>query len=258
MEAIIKRIELKKILNRYYFVLEIQDINENVYIVDKPFCSDLINFRRQVFGIMAACNQFDLLRLTTSNPEYKDVVGYYSNGLQILENDQNKWFSYDKRTGKYFCDDAKEDVRKLFKTIVDNNLGDVSVNKGEIQSIESASGVFQIFFNSNGLGTFMNTGQIYYGFCYPIGIGSADNKESVKIAATVFQSFIISLMKFYNVTDLLCLGGKIEQYPVVEIELDKNNKISQISSLVTGMGLKINDGFEIVNNFENNEKKVLG
>lgn len=137
-------------------------------------------------------------------------------------------------------------------------MGDVSVNKGEIQSIESVSGVFQIFFNSNGLGTFMNTGQIYYGFGYPIGIGSVDNKENVKIAATAFQSFIISLMKFYNVTGLLYLGGKVEQYPVVEIELDKNNKISQISSPVTGIGLKINDGFEIVNNFENNEKKVLG
>lgn len=104
----------------------------------------------------------------------------------------------------------------------------------------------------------MNTGQIYYGFGYPIGIGSVDNKDSLKIAATAFQSFIISLMKFYNVTDLLHLGGNIEQYPIVEIELDKNNKIAQISSPVTGMGLKINDGFEIVNNFENNEKKIFG
>lgn len=71
MEAIIKRIELKKILSRYYFVLEIQDVNGCVYIVDKPFYNDLINFRSLVFGVMVACNQFDLLRLTTSNPEYK-------------------------------------------------------------------------------------------------------------------------------------------------------------------------------------------
>ena len=43
-------------------MVELQDENGNIHIVDKPFSASESNFRRQLFGLMAACNQFDLLK----------------------------------------------------------------------------------------------------------------------------------------------------------------------------------------------------
>ena len=256
MEAVIKKIKLKNILNRYYFSLEIQSVDGKVYHVDKPLLSDPISFRKQVFGIMAACNQFDLLRLSSDNPIYKEVIGYYSNGLQIIENNKNEWFSYNKKTSSYFCDQSSQSVKELFSMAVNKKIPDVSVNKGRIESISSGSGVLQIFFKSNGLGTFMNTGQVYYGFGYPIGIGSVDDKESIKIASLSFQSFILSIMNFYGVDDLLELSGKIDKYPIVDITVDKN-KIKSITSFETGMGISIGKSYEIINLFSPEKVKMF-
>lgn len=256
MEAVIKKIKLKNILNRYYFSLEIQTVDGKVYYVDKPLLSDPISFRKQVFGIMAACNQFDLLRLSSDNPIYKEVIGYYSNGLQIIENNKNEWFSYNKKTSSYFCDQSSQSVKELFSMAVNKKIPEVSIDKGRIESISSGSGVLQIFFKSNGLGTFMNTGQVYYGFGYPIGIGSVDDKESIKIASLSFQSFILSIMNFYGVDDLLELSGKIDKYPIVDITVDKN-KIKSITSFETGMGISIGKSYEIINLFSPEKVKMF-
>lgn len=256
MEAIIKGIKLKSILNRYYFSLEIQGVDGNVYHVDKPLLSDPISFRKQVFGIMAVCNQFDLLRLGSDTPVYKEVAGYYSNGLQIIENEQDEWFSYDKKRSVYFCDEASKSVKEVFSMAVSRRLPDVSIDKGRIESIASGSGVLQIFFKSNGLGTFMNTRQVYYGFGYPIGIGSTEDKEGIKSSSLSFQSFILSIMKFYGVTDLLKLSGKVDKYPIVDITFDKN-KVINITSLETGMGISIGKSYEIINVFEPEKVKMV-
>lgn len=256
MEAVIKKIKLKNILNRYYFSLEIQSVEGKVYHVDKPLLSDPISFRKQVFGIMAACNQFDLLRLSSDNPIYKEVIGYYSNGLQIIENNKNEWFSYNIKTSSYFCDQSSQSVKELFSMAVNKKIPDVSVNKGRIESISSGSGVLQIFFKSNGLGTFMNTGQVYYGFGYPIGIGSIEDKEIINSASLSFQSFILSIMNFYGVDDLLKLSGNIDKYPIVDITVYKN-KIKSITSFETGMGISIGKSYEIINVFEPEKVKMF-
>lgn len=250
MEAIIKSIKLKRILNRYYFYIEIQDVEGNHYNIDKPLLSDPVSFRKQVFGIMAACNQFDLLKLGSDTPIYKEVTGYYSNGLQVLEDESGKCFIPDKKTTLYCCEDMNQSFKELFNIAVARKLPNVSIDKGRIESIRSASGVWNIFFNSDGLGTFMQTlGQIYYGFGYPINIGSTENKESIKRASLSYQSFILSIMEFYGVDDLLKLAGKVDNYPVVEIAVDKN-RIVNITSLETGMGFSIGKNYEIINVFE--------
>ena len=250
MEAIIKSIKLKRILNRYYFNIEVQDIEGNYYNIDKPLLSDPVSFRKQVFGIMAACNQFDLLRLGSDNPIYKEVTGYYSNGLQILEDEKGKCFLPNKKTAVYCCEDMNQSVKELFNIAVSRRLPDISVDKGKIESIRSASGVWNIFFNGDGVGTFMQTfGQIYYGFGYPINIGSTENKEGIKRASISYQSFVLSIMKFYEVNDLLELAGKVDNYPVVDITVDKN-RIVNITSLETGMGFSIGKNYEIINVFE--------
>lgn len=256
MEAIIKKIKLKSLLNKYYFSLEIQSIDGKVYHIDKPLLSDPISFRKQVFGIMAACNQFDLLRLGNDNPAYKEVIGYYFNGLQIIENEQKEWFSYDKKRSIYFCEEGSQSVKELFSIAVNRKIPDVFIDKGRIESISSGSGVLQIFFKSNGLGTFMNTGQVYYGFGYPIGIGSTEDKEGIKNASLSFQSFILSIMKFYGVDDLLKLSGRVDKYPIVDITVDKN-KIKNITSLETGMGISIGKNYEIINVFDPKKAKIF-
>lgn len=245
MEAIITKIELKRFLKKYYFSLELRDSNGNAYIVDRPFCNDEIQFRRMVFGIMAACNQFDLLKLGSDSPKYKEVIGYYNNGLELLENERDEWFSYNKKTGTYFCGESVQSLKDLYKVASERNAFEVFVKSGRIESITSASGVFQVFFNADGVGTFMNTGQIYYGFGEPIGIGDPNNRESVRIASNAFQSFIISIMKLYGVKDLLELSGNVDKYPLVDITVDKKKVIS-IISLETGMGFLIGKEYEFV------------
>ena len=255
MEAVIKRIELKKFFKNYYFVVEIQDIDGNVYVIDKPFCSDEENFRKVVFGLMASCNQFDLLRFCTENPLYKNVVGYYNDGLKIIENEKDQWFSYDSKQGKFFCASSSQELKDLYDRAEKRRIPNIYVNDGKIESITSASGVFQIFFHSKSYGTFMNTGQIYYGFGYPIGIGTPDNKENVKIATGAFQSFILSIMDFYGVADLLHLGGVIDHYPEVEITVNRG-KVTSITSSETGMGFSIGKDYKIINAFEPKNVKI--
>ena len=249
MEAIIKSIKLKNVFNRYFFVIELQDINGITYYVDKPFLSDSINFRKQVFGIMAACNQFDLLKLGSNTPLYKDVVGYYSNGLKILENDQDKWFTYDSRTSRYFCECSDNKIKELFKVVSERDVFDTFVKKGKIESIKSQSGVFQIFFKSDSVSAFMNTGQIYYGFGYPINIGDSSNLNDIKRSSENFQSFIVNIMKFYGIDDLLMFSGKADINPLVDIVISKN-KVVNITSLETGMGISIGKNYDIINVFK--------
>lgn len=246
MEAIITKIELKRILKKYYFSIELKDSKGVAYVVDRPFCNDEIQFRKMVFGVMAACNQFDLLKLGSDSPIYKDVKGYYNSGLEIIENEKDEWFSYNKKNGTYFCGESLQELKDLFKVASERNAFEVFVKNGKIESITSGSGVFQIFFNSNAAGTFMNTGQIYYGFGDPIGIGNPNNKENVKIATTAFQSFIINIMKFYGVNDLLELSGNVDRFPLVDITVDKK-KVTSITSLETGVGFSIGRGYEIIN-----------
>lgn len=255
MEAIITKIKLKKLFKKYYFAIELCDQSGNVYCIDKPFLNDKIQFRKMVFGIMAACNQFDLLRLGSDSPIYKEVKGYYSNGLEIIENSEDRWLLYNKKTNTYFCGDSNHQIKELYANASKRNF-DISINNGRIESITSGSGVFQLFFNSDGVGTFYNTGQIYYGFGYPIGIGDPENEENVKIATDAFQSFILSIMEFYGVTDLLELSGNVNKYPLVDINVSRK-KVTSITSLETGMGISIGEKYEIVNTVEMDYKKTL-
>lgn len=87
MQAIIQKLELKNFLNRHYLKVELLDDNGVKRNLDNPFLSDDINFRKQVFGILCACDNFDLMRLATNNPKQRKMIGYYQNGLQILENE---------------------------------------------------------------------------------------------------------------------------------------------------------------------------
>ena len=99
-------------------------------------------------------------------------------------------------------------------------------------------------------------GQVYYGVGYPIGIGSAKDEEKVKVSALLFQSFILNIMKFYGVDDLLKLSWQMDKYPIVDITFDKN-KVKYITSLETGIGFSIGKSYEIINVFEPEKVKLV-
>ena len=95
----------------------------------------------------------------------------------------------------------------------------------------------------------MNIGQLYYGFGYQIDIGDSNNFDSVYKSSLSFQSFVLSLMKFYGIDYLLMFGGKVDKYLVVHINVNKNRVVT-ITSLETGIGLSIGKKCDIINVFD--------
>ena len=249
MDAVIKKIKLKKLLSKYYFSLELHAVDGNVYVVDKPFLSDPVNFRKQVFGIMAACNQFDLLKLGSDSPVYKEVTGYYLGVPRLFENEKGYTFGSKIDSSIYFYDKMEPNLKKEFHLAADINR-EVLIGKGKIERISSASGALIIFFSGEHYSySMVSNGQIYYGMGYPIIIGSTSDKKIVMESSLSYQSFILAIMKFYEVDDLLELSGNVNNYPTVNITVD-NGKVVNITSLETGMGFSIGKRYEIINVFK--------
>lgn len=255
MQAIIQKLELKKILNRHYIKMELIDENGVKRSLDNPFLSDDINFRKQVFGILSACDCFDLMMLATDNPKPKKIVGYYQNSLQILENENKEWLSLNKKTVLYECKKPDKNTRAIFDTLVERKIFNGYKEEGIIESIVSRSGTFQLLFTGKSCSTFFITNQIYCGFGYPLTIGTNANPNVTALSAKGFTSFIVSLMQLFGINDLLKFGGNIDKLPIVEIELNKANKISSITNRSTGMGLLIDKEYKIINIFELEEQK---
>jgi len=245
MIALINKVELKKSINNYYFKIELTDLNGNIHIINKPFLNDPINFRKQVFGIMAACGNYDLLTLATDNPIKKRVIGYYINGLQMLENEKSEWLTYDKELKEFKCARIDKKKKKIVQTIAESHISDIMIEEGNIECILSESGTIQLLFKGENITSFYLTGQIYYGFGYPLNIGDEKNIVTVKESSQKFTSFIVSLMHFYGTNDLLHFGGNINKLPIVNISLN-NNQVESITNMSTGLGLSIGKDYNIV------------
>lgn len=254
MEAIIKKLELRKIANNYYIKIDLTDSNGNNYTIDNPLLSDPISFRKQVFGIMSACGTYDLMKLSTDNPCPKKVIGYCTRGLEILENHKKHWLTYDNEKDEYICKKNNSKQIKLINSLIKTNTTNLSKKEGKIMSILSQNGVFNLLFSSSTSSAFFTTNQIYYGFGYPINIGNENDVANTKKSAQIFTSFIVSVMQFYGVNDLLKLGGRIDKFPLVSITVDQNNNVNSIYNLDTGIGLTINDNYGIVNIYELEKK----
>lgn len=259
MKAIVKSIELKKIVNRYYLKVTIESQNKE-YVLANPLLSDPINFRKQVFGMLSACNCYDLMRLAREVPVPQEALGYYfeKGGCKIFENKDGQWMLFHEKTGTYSCQKADEDTKQLIKMAEERKISNVEVSKGTIESVTSASGVFNILFQrEEGGAYFYRTGQIYFGFGSPINIGNKATQSEKMESAKMFTSFIASLMKFCNKEDLLKLGGEIERYPEVDITLDHSNKINSIRNATTGLGFSIGKNYEIIDSSKTQENERL-
>lgn len=258
MEAIIKELKLKKFLNKYYFRIELCDIDGCTYVVDKPFLSNPIDFRKQVFGIMSAVGSYDLMKLATDDPNKNKVLvmGPSSRGIEILSNSDNTWLTFDDEKDVYVSLKNEKKKHKRLEKLVKENRTNISIEEGNIESIESASGCFQLLFMGKSLSKYYITSQIYYGFGKPINIGDEKNVDNTKRSAGWFTSFIVSLMNFYGIDDLLQFGGKKDKLPVVEMSVSDNNEVRTITNPNTGLGLSITDKYNIINVFEAENIKV--
>lgn len=258
MQALIKSVELKKFLGRYYFKITLIDVNGYTHVINRPFLNSPIHFRRQVFGIMSACGSYDLMRLATENPISKKVTGYYLNKLIVLENDNNEWFYLSKKEERYVCKviDDNDPKREIMRISLKSFGIDGVKASGFIKNIRSASGIYSMFFDGDHLTSwFLCDKQIYWGFGDPITIGNADDKNEASKSAKDYQSFIVSLMEFYGINDLLLFGGKTDKLPIVELNFD-NDMIVSITNPDTGLGFSLDDEYKFINIFDDKKKKV--
>ncbi len=263
MEALIKKLEVKKILNGYYIIIELIDKNGNVHIIDNPFVHDVINFRKQFVGLMYACGSFDLMKWATNQPIPKKVIGYEyetSDKLLLLENDKKNWFYFNKIKKEHTCEKASKKQKITINNLLTNHL--ILKENGIIKNITSESGTFILSFvndRNNGIGVL--AGQTYLNLIYPFNIGSKldeKNTDLTKQSAKLFTSFLINLMNFYEITDLLDFGQNKDKLPLVEINIDHNNEISSITNPNTGMGLNLSTKYQynVISLFENEKQRM--
>ena len=256
MQAIVKSIEVKKVLNRYYLKIVMESQNKQ-FVLDNPLINDPINFRRELFGILTACNCYDLMRLAREVPVPKEATGYYTEraGYEILENKSGNWLAFNRKTERYTCEKADENLKKFIQMAQDYHVSAVDVNEGTIESIQSRSSVFSIMFQGKIGVSFFTTKQIYWGFGHPINIGNSNDKKGTLKSANMFTSFIVSLMKFFEKDNLLEIGGDIKKYPEVEITLDHSNRVSVIKNAVTGKGFCIGRNYEMIDPMKGQEQE---
>lgn len=242
MEAIINSIELVKINNnRCYFKVKLVDEQGNLigYFGNSKL-SDNINFRKQTFGILAACDCFDLLRVSSDSPEFLPIYLEYDSYDRITSiiNMDGDCFS--------FIGDGRYGINKHSLENVDG-----VENCGQILSITSRSGVFMIMVQTQVFVTSYVTGSVYFGFGYPLGNESSDLEPYyINLSANKFKTFIESILQIYKTNDLLELSRTSAlSYPRVLVEMDSRGKIVSIGNDKNNYYLTQNgNSYEIVDN----------
>jgi len=104
--------------------------------------------------------------------------------------------------------------------------------------------------------SYFTTNQIYYGFGHPLNIGDETNIPYVLEAASLFNSFLTSLLTFYHTNDLLNLGGKKDNHPKVSITLNKLHKITSITNPETMQGLILDKNYSLITNTEETKRTL--
>lgn len=248
MQAFIKSIKLKKTKNRQSYLSASLCDEQGHYIgtFGNSKISDPVNFRTFLFGIMGACDCFDLLKLSANSPKEKEIEYYYlPNDSKIIINENN--LALAKHTnGGYFCSKLDPRLERLCE------LKKVPREKGHITHIKSASGVFLIGINSRCGFTNFVTNQIYYGFSYLWGKNENRKQEDIRLASAWFQSFIESVLKLYNTNDILKLNGpSIEKLPSLQAILDNNGSIIALTNTDKTFTLYLQENEYVVTNDPN-------
>lgn len=252
MEAYIKSIKYVKVSKFFgYFKVTLIDQNANYLgTFGNLNFGDPENFRKETFGILSACNCYDLLTLGG-----KSVIP-----LEVsVENDEfEKVKSITNKSGitLYKTSPMMYEIKKDFLYNLKNHEKELKMN---IDGIISKSGTFEIFLIGKSFGTFYTTGSIYYGFGYPFYTPEELDKDGLLISMVQFQTFITSILKLYKTDDLLKLNRKEpEFYRKVSVLLDESGKVIALGNEETDMYIvETEEKYEIVKQKLENIKPLI-
>lgn len=236
MKVLLKNIKYKKVDKTHsYWILNFVDCHGNlVETIDMPKLSSSVDFRYQTYGILAACNCYDLLRIFTNSPNLLKVYipKDDSNKVEYIKNSHNAIFSF--KEDKYVL----EHNHNILK-IAHKHPNELS---GQIESITSESGTFAISIATENFKRTFLTGQVYYGFGTPLNEHINLNEKHELLAADMFKTFIEAILKLYQVDDLLGLAKtEYVEYPIVDLEYDEQGKPQYLGCEETGIYLQINE-----------------
>lgn len=221
MEGYVKSIKYYKIdkFKGYFLVSLVDDKNNFIGTFgNKEYCS-ICEFRKETFGIMASVDCFDLIRLGSSNPNKLCVSLEVDSSNRIVRIINQNFLAFGKD------DNCLYNIkRSFFNRNMDREVW-------SIESIKSQSDTFSIFLMNDGLGTFYVTGNVYYGFGYPLFTPSELKSDGIIRASLQYLTFIRSILKFYGTNDLMGLSKNSDiQYKKVSLVRDDNGYIIGIGN----------------------------
>jgi len=241
MDAYISSIEFirKDKDNCYWKIILVDENNNYLGTFGDSNITDEVNFRKQTFGILSACNCYDLLKLGSSNPELFPIFfkEKYYGGVDYIVNKSGKKMILEEN-GYY-------DLKKAWN-FFNKNKEIKKYEVAEIESIKSQSGVFNILLTNEHFSIFYVTGSVYWGFGYPLSEENM-NEKYIKEASKLYTSFIECILDFYDTNDLLKLSKKENlEYPKVTVDIDDFGKITSIGSSKTGLTLTQNENSYLI------------
>lgn len=211
-----------------YFQLNLRDQENNqIGVFGSPYLTTPEDFRKETFGILSAINCQDLLKLG-GNYNWEIPIKFKCDSrdnVNELINEKGERFHISNK-GEYQTESLVDDEREVFS--------------GKITQITSASDTFTIQIESENFTTHYVTGNLYYGFGYPLL--SKTNNETVKsMACSHYKSYLENILKFLGQDDLLRIGGEPSVLPSILIQRDENGNIIAIGSSENEYHLRIND-----------------
>ncbi len=249
-EAQIASIKLRQIDadNSYFEVSLVDEEGVSLGTFGSPLITDPINFRKQVYGLLEACNITDLLKLGgKANINIPITFKCNShNHVNEIHNTNNQTFHLTSE-GEYLTEETQADNREEFE--------------GSIASIVSENEAFIIRINNPHFTASYNTGNIYYGFGYP-RLSETKNPELTKKATRHYQKYLENILKFLGTDDLLKVGGEPIELPKVLIKKDESGNIIALGNqekdyylCISHNGYKIEKGKLVIN--KNKGKKLI-
>lgn len=253
MEAYISSIKYIKVNKFYgYFKVTLLDKEGNLigYFGNEELSSPEA-FRIETFGILTACNCFDLLRLGGEEIKPLEVwMKYDFRREKVLYIKNNNGITLD--TDDLFYQTNKEIFHKFRKN--------KNEKKVKIKKIVSESGTYIMYLYGEHCRTCFVPGNLYYGFGYPLTFKKNEvNAEGYLRTVLQYFFYIKNILKFYRTDDLMTLNRKRPSiYRKVSILLDENDEIYAIGNEETNMYLVIKEGkYEIIHEEKEKIKSLI-
>lgn len=223
MEYYIKNVRFKNV-NKYeaYYLVTLVDEKGNVVgtFGNKKF-STACEFRKATFGIMAAVDCFDLTRLGSDDPNKLNVCYEQDKFGKVLKIFNDKGISLSKNNDFMYVTKRNIFARKeCYETI---------------ENIISSSGTFSMLLTEKPFYVFYVTGNVYYGFGYPLFTTSEVKSNDINEASLQYLSYIRSILRLYSTKDLMMIS-RVKDIVARKVDVVFNHKDD-----IVGIGNKEKD-----------------